>query len=272
MADHAVRRQRARGGGSCQGPVRDAGVDLEALRRRRALADRCPRHGAECCPARLHYGGRGSGQVRAQLAAAAVVAQPGFRRRQQRQHRASARRPDRRARSTERAPMRGSGHPVRVLIARLAVCRCTLVALLPVLPQSPWFHEHVQCAHEIHYLRSGVAFANPFMDNTLGAYILGFIVAIWRPGLPARSIARRRGSRSRLLGASSVESGGCYRAACRRGPGRGTCAPRARAAARLPKYCTTIAAVCERYQADMISGGHDLASRVSGLLFRHPSS
>ena len=101
--------------------------------------------------------------------------------------------------------MRGSGHPVRVLIARLAVCRCTLVALLPVLPQSPWFHEHVQCAHEIHYLRSGVAFANPFMDNTLGAYILGFIVAIWRPGPPPRNAPRWQASAAVPAGSAAEE-------------------------------------------------------------------
>jgi len=57
---------------------------------------------------------------------------------------------------------------------------CTVVALLPVLVNQPWWHEFVMRAHDIYYLRCKLKFANPIFDMTTGVYFYSYALVVWR--------------------------------------------------------------------------------------------
>jgi len=59
---------------------------------------------------------------------------------------------------------------------------CTLVALVPVLSHTDWFESEVMHAHEVHFVKTRVAFTNPFTDKDLHGYMIPQLIAVWRPG------------------------------------------------------------------------------------------
>jgi len=65
---------------------------------------------------------------------------------------------------------------------------CAVVALLPALVHLSWWHDFVMRADAIHYLRTKLSFANPFLDVT-GAYFYSFVLVAWEP-TPAQTPPR----------------------------------------------------------------------------------
>ena len=96
---------------------------------------------------------------------------------------------------------------LRRLMGAVRVRGCTLVALLPAVNFGTWFHEFVQQAHEVHYLRDKVGFLNPYMDGVLGEYIPPLLVAIWRPGPPPASPPVWQASEARRPEAAAQRAG-----------------------------------------------------------------
>ena len=92
--------------------------------------------------------------------------------------------------------------------------RCTLVALLPNLSYMSWFHRHVMCAHEVHYLCHKVTFANPFLSGKLNESFSPQIVAIWRPGLEPDAPARWEPSAAVPPAHNADVRGECLRIRC----------------------------------------------------------
>jgi len=67
---------------------------------------------------------------------------------------------------------------------------CTLVALLPILSHTRWYECLVgEGAHEVHYIRGGLVFPNPFTDvnQRKKGYLWecrSYALCVWRPGAP----------------------------------------------------------------------------------------
>ena len=67
---------------------------------------------------------------------------------------------------------------------------CTLVALLPILSHTRWYESLVgEGAHEVHYIRGGLVFPNPFTDvnQRKKGYLWecrSYALCVWRPGAP----------------------------------------------------------------------------------------
>ena len=66
---------------------------------------------------------------------------------------------------------------------------CTLVALLPNLSHTEWHARLVGCAHEIHFIKGGLVFPNPFTDvgQRKKGYLWesrSYMLCVWRPCAP----------------------------------------------------------------------------------------
>ena len=60
---------------------------------------------------------------------------------------------------------------------------CTVVALLPALLHTDWWHEYVMRADELYYLRDKVCFANPFVAGGGSDYFYSMALASRLPQL-----------------------------------------------------------------------------------------
>lgn len=67
----------------------------------------------------------------------------------------------------------------RVLEAYVWQKGCTVVALLPALLHTDWWHDYVMHADAIYYLRNKVRFSNPFLDETKADYFYSFVIVCW---------------------------------------------------------------------------------------------
>jgi len=76
------------------------------------------------------------------------------------------------------------GHCVTIaasLAAHVWVDGCAVVALLPALLHTDWWHDYVMRADRIFYLREKVKFTNPFMEEVASDYMFSFVLVVWEP-------------------------------------------------------------------------------------------
>ena len=65
------------------------------------------------------------------------------------------------------------------LAAHVWQSECAVVARLPALLHTAWWHDHVMRADAVYYLREKVRFTNPFLDEVRGDYFYSFVLVRW---------------------------------------------------------------------------------------------
>lgn len=66
---------------------------------------------------------------------------------------------------------------------------CAVVALLPALLHTSWWHDYVMRADAIYYLRDKVRFSNPFLDEVQSDYFYSFVLVRWEAVRASRPAA-----------------------------------------------------------------------------------
>eukprot|EP00308_Calcidiscus_leptoporus_P022382 CAMPEP_0119367840 /NCGR_PEP_ID=MMETSP1334-20130426/14572_1 /TAXON_ID=127549 /ORGANISM="Calcidiscus leptoporus, Strain RCC1130" /LENGTH=343 /DNA_ID=CAMNT_0007384337 /DNA_START=113 /DNA_END=1141 /DNA_ORIENTATION=+ len=61
---------------------------------------------------------------------------------------------------------------------------CAVVALLPALTHSTWWHTFVMRAESVHFLTEKVHFLNPLLDAVPSDYMFPLVLVVWEPAPP----------------------------------------------------------------------------------------
>ena len=84
---------------------------------------------------------------------------------------------------------------------------CAVVALLPALLHTDWWHDYVMHADEIFYLRDKVRFSNPFLDEVQADYFYSFVLVHWEAARADASPALRALELRRTHSVEEAEKG-----------------------------------------------------------------